>query len=86
MPFCITRLQLALLYVVEATGDVGAKALEDYCQQRTRLQLALLYVVETTGDVGAKALEDYCQQRETQDLHADDGFGWKPPPDKDEVM
>ena len=33
-PFCITRLSMALLYVVMATGEAGERALEDYCRQR----------------------------------------------------
>jgi len=34
VPFLITRLILALRTVVEATGDAGEKALEDYCRDR----------------------------------------------------
>lgn len=34
IPFQITRLQLALLYVLEATGPAGDRALEDYCARR----------------------------------------------------
>lgn len=32
--FAIMRLQLALLSVLEATGETGDKALERYCAQR----------------------------------------------------
>jgi hypothetical protein len=32
--FCITRLALALRAVVEATGEAGAKALEQHCADR----------------------------------------------------
>jgi len=31
--FSITRLAQALFYVVSATGDAGAKALEEFCEQ-----------------------------------------------------
>ncbi len=34
IPFTITRLALALRAVVEACGDAGAHALEDYCAAR----------------------------------------------------
>ena len=32
--FAIMRLALALRVVVEATGEAGAEALEEYCRQR----------------------------------------------------
>lgn len=32
--FCITRLAMALKTVVDATGEVGEKALLDYCDAR----------------------------------------------------
>jgi hypothetical protein len=32
--FAATRLALALLAVVEATGDAGEKALEEHCRMR----------------------------------------------------
>lgn len=34
--FVITRLSLALFAVVQATGDVGEKALEEHCAARER--------------------------------------------------
>ena len=36
IPFRITRLMLALRAVVEATGEDGEKALEDWCAARER--------------------------------------------------
>lgn len=33
-PFRLSRLQIALWFVLERTGDVGAAALEDHCRVR----------------------------------------------------
>jgi hypothetical protein len=32
--FKVTRMALALRYVVEATGEAGDRALEEHCQER----------------------------------------------------
>lgn len=34
IPFRLTRLALALRHVVDATGEAGDKALEEYCAER----------------------------------------------------
>lgn len=52
--FTITRLQLALLHVIQSTGEAGDKALEDWCEHRQNRDIGY---IKPTGEEDGNGMD-----------------------------